>query len=141
MRIVLLLLLLCASLTAAACRTGAGANGATAAGTWRLVALAGVDLTALDEVPELVIGADGALSGYGGVNRFSGHADAEELREGRLRASPLMSTRRAGPPAAMEAEARFLALLGATPEWRKSDGALELVQDGEVKARFLAAEQ
>lgn len=140
MRIVLLLLLLGASLTATACRASADASGATAAGRWRLVALEGVDLTALDEAPELVIGADGALSGYGGVNRFSGQSDAEALREGRLHAGPLISTRRAGPPAAMEAEARLLALLGAAPEWRRSDGALELVHDGVVKARFLAVE-
>jgi heat shock protein HslJ len=140
MRIVLLGLLLGASLTATACRASADASGVTAAGRWRLVALEEVDLTALDEAPELVIGADGALSGYGGVNRFSGQSDAEALRAGRLRAVPLISTRRAGPPAAMEAEARFFAVLGATPEWRRSDGALELVQDGVVKARFLAVE-
>ena len=141
MRIAILLLLLCSSLAATACRAGAGPGGATAAGTWRLVALEGVDVTTLDEVPELVIGADGSLSGYGGVNRFSGQADAEELREGRLRTGPLISTRRAGPPAAMETESRFLALLGATPEWRRSDGVLELVRDGAVKARFHAIER
>jgi heat shock protein HslJ len=141
MRIVLLSLLLCAALTVTACRTSAGANGATPTGAWKLVALSGVDLTALDEAPELVIGADGGLSGHGGVNRFSGQADAEVLRGGRLRAGPLISTRMAGPPAAMEAEARFLALLGTTSEIRRTDGALELVQDGEVKARFVATVQ
>jgi heat shock protein HslJ len=98
-------------------------------------------VAALGEPPELVIGADGALSGYGGVNGFSGQSDAKELREGRLRASPLISTRRAGPPAAMEAEARFLGLLGSAIQWQRSDGALELVQDGKVKARLVASEQ
>lgn len=142
MRIALFLLVIGAALAATACRAShgaAGATGATAAGTWRLVELEGVDLTALEEAPELVIGADGALSGYGGVNRFSGQSDAAELGEGRLCAGPLISTRRAGPPAAMDAESRFLALLSASHDWRRSDGALELLQDGAVKARFVAA--
>jgi heat shock protein HslJ len=138
MRPPLLILVVCALLALSACRA-AGGEGASVFGTWTLVELDGVDLATLTQAPELSLGADGAVSGHGGVNRFSGRAEPEELRQGRLRAGRLMSTLMAGPPAAMEAEQRLLALLGAPLDLRRSGNSLECLRDGTVKARFVAA--
>lgn len=139
MQALLVVLVLCASLASTACRAAAGGSSESPAGTWKLVHLEGIDVTALRRAPELTIGEDGALSGFAGVNRFSGQAEAEDLRRGQLRAGPLIATLMAGEPRAMEAESRFMALLGSPLEWRLSDGELALSRDGEVKARFRPA--
>jgi heat shock protein HslJ len=42
----------------------------------------------------------------------------------------------AGPPEANALENAFLAALAATTQWRIEGGALELLNDGKVLARF-----
>jgi heat shock protein HslJ len=133
----ILIALLCAWIGASGCRAAEGGRG-TAAGTWRLIELGTLDLTRLARTPELTIGADGALSGFAGVNRFSGSADPEALREGKLCAGPLIATRMGGPPEAMEAETQLLALLGVPLEWRRKGAELELREGGSVRARLAA---
>jgi len=130
----------CACFLAGACRALGDRYPARPEGTWRLVELPGIDVAQLSRAPELVIGADGTLSGFAGVNRFSGRTDAEALAEGRIAAGPMTATRMAGPPEAMSVEARFLALFDAVLEWRRIGQALELVRNGEVRARFVAPE-
>lgn len=119
------------------CRSAS--EGSSPEGTWTLVELEGIDVGALARAPELTLGADGALSGFAGVNRFSGRAVPEALREGKLQTGPLASTLMAGEPRAMEAEQRFLGLLGTRLDWRRSNAELTLLEGGTVKARFRAA--
>jgi len=140
MRALLVLVVLVASLAGGACRAAQEGARETPAGTWRLVELAGSDVTALARAPELVIEADGKLSGFAGVNRFSGRAVPESLAQGELLAGPLAVTRMAGEPQAMEVEQRFLELLGTRLEWRRRGGELEWLAGGSVRARFVAAE-
>ena len=75
---------------------------------WRVEEIASRGV--LDDVhPTIRFGDDGRVSGSTGVNRFTGtyELDGEQLTVG-----PLATTRMAGPPAAMDQEQRFLAVLG-----------------------------
>lgn len=105
-------------------------------GTWRVISLTGASPELLERPPELTVGPDGALSGFGGVNRFSGRADPGALAAGRLEAGPLMATLMAGPAPAMETERAWLALLGSSPEWRRTGEELTLLCDGVECARL-----
>ena len=144
MQALLVHLVLCACLVGAClvsggCSSASEGSAASPEGTWTLVELEGIDVGTLARAPELTIGADGALSGFAGVNRFSGRAVPEDLREGKLHAGPLASTLMAGEPRAMEAEQRFLGLLGTRLDWRRSNAELTFLEGGAVKARFRAA--
>src|SRR5450631_2426735 len=59
--------------------------------------------------PTLVLDPDGTVSGSTGVNRFRG---TYELAEALLEIGPLVTTRMAGSPEAMEVEQHFLSVLG-----------------------------
>ncbi len=118
-----------------ACRSAPSGPGVPA-GTWTVVELSAVDLAPLQRKPELELGADGALSGFSGVNRFSGRAELGALEEGHWMAGPLAATRMAGPPEAMAAEARFFELLAAPLEWRRAGAELTLVRGDEVLMRL-----
>jgi heat shock protein HslJ len=59
--------------------------------------------------PTLVLDPDGTVSGSTGVNRFRG---TYELAESLLEIGPLVTTRMAGSPEAMEVERHFLSVLG-----------------------------
>jgi heat shock protein HslJ len=81
-----------------------------AAARWELVEMDGVPLAALEGGPiDLYLEADGRLHGNAGVNRFSG--PWRSTRAGELRIGSLATTRRLGPPEAMQREKRFLDLL------------------------------
>jgi heat shock protein HslJ len=138
MQNLLVFLILCAASFLGACSTPDGAA-RTPAGTWTLVELDGADLDALARAPELVIAADGALSGFAGVNRFSGRFEPEALESGRIVAGPLAATRMAGPEEAMEVEARLFALLGEPLEWRRFGDELTFLLRGSPVARMRAA--
>jgi heat shock protein HslJ len=121
----------------AGCRTSGGsdASGGIDAllGDWRVERLEGAplgDVPGLREAPTLAVAPDGALSGFAGVNRFAGKSAPETLATGDFAPGPLAVTRMAGPPAAMDLETRYLALLGAARHWRVERGALVLA-DGE----------
>lgn len=106
---------------------------------WKLVALNGKDLAAAAEgrgpATIRLDAAKKSASGFSGVNRFFGGYE----REGdKLKFGALASTRMAGPPEAMAAESAYLAALGSVTAWRIADGALELLQDAKVVARFSA---
>jgi heat shock protein HslJ len=68
----------------------------------------GVVSSATDPDRTITFTADGDVSGLAGVNRFSGSA---RLDGDRLTLGPLRTTRMAGPPDAMDAEAAFLRAL------------------------------
>lgn len=81
---------------------------ASIVGTWEVRGVRvgeGVVSSATDPRRSMTFTADGQLSGSAGVNRFSGTA---RLDGDRLTIGPLRTTRMAGSPEAMDAEAAFL---------------------------------
>ena len=103
----------------------------TLRGRWFLVELEGVDLVALDEDgvrrPEILIDTEGAVSGFGGVNRFGSTLDLDVLGAELFSLSRITSTMMAGEPGAMDLESRFLQALQDTRSYTLSkDGRLEL---------------
>jgi heat shock protein HslJ len=135
MRTLLALLILSYVTSLGACRA-TGEPAETPTGTWTLVELDGAAPAGGERAPELVIAPDGALSGFAGVNRFSGRLEPEALAGGHIVTGPLAATRMAGPEPAMLLEARILALLGEPLEWRRSEDELTLLLRGATVARL-----
>jgi putative lipoprotein len=107
----------------------------TTQGAWVAEEIAGAAVAG--GAATLEIGADGAVSGSGGCNRYRGRA---EIAAGTIAFSPLAATRMACPGAAMEQEGRFLAALAAARRFRIEDGRLVLSgEDGAVVARLRRA--
>jgi heat shock protein HslJ len=105
----------------------------TLAGTsWKLVELDG------SPAPEpfdgwepqgLEFNVDGLrVTGNGGVNRFGGRYTENG---GTLYFGPLAMTRRAGPPAQMDAEQLYTQVLSRVVGWRQDGNSLVLVGSGE----------
>lgn len=139
MRSVLGLVVLGSWLVMAACRSAAGGEGVVPVGRWTVVELEGAELGETGRAPEITIGEDGALSGFAGVNRFSGRAEPEALRAGGLVVGPLAATRMAGPPAAMAVEARLLETLTMALAWRRAGEELTLEAGGRIVVRLREA--
>jgi putative lipoprotein len=135
MRNLLALLILSAATVLGACRA-TDESAKTPTGTWVMVELDGAAPTGVERAPELVIAPDGALSGFAGVNRFSGRLEPEALASGRIVTGPLAATRMAGPEPAMVLEARLFELLGQPLEWRRSGDELTLLLRGTTVARL-----
>jgi heat shock protein HslJ len=100
-------------------------------GRWFLVELEDVDLADLDESgvrrPEILIDTEGAVSGFGGVNRLGATLDLDVLGAELFKLSRITTTMMAGEPEAMELESRFLQALQDTRSYTMSDdGRLEL---------------
>ncbi len=70
--------------------------------------------------------ADGSVSGNTGVNRFQGQA---KIDGDRLTLGPLATTRRAGPPALMDQESRFLKAIGRVRRFRMEPSGLLYLLD------------
>lgn len=70
---------------------------------------------------------DGTVSGSTCVNRFSGNANVED---GKLSFGPLRTTRRAGPPAMMDQEQKFLRAIESVVAYESNEpGMLHLLDD------------
>ena len=82
-------------------------------GPWRVVEVGerSVSLPLGGSEPELTFLPDGTLNGSTGVNRFRG---AFVVADETLSVGPLVTTRMAGSPAAMEQETAMLTVLGAS---------------------------
>ena len=91
-------------------------------GSWQVVR---IGATPLQRV-ELDFAADGTVSGSTGVNRLHG---GYEVRDGTLVVGRLITTLMAGPPAAMAAEARLLAVLAGPLRLVGTDAGLCLVAE------------
>lgn len=109
---------------------------------WLLVELPGQVLpTAAGGVqrPSLRIAGDPPrVFGNTAVNNFVGTAQFDAA--GALRFGALATTRRAGPPAAMQVETAYLAVLERVRGYRTGVGTLDLLDaDGRPVARFALA--
>jgi len=102
----------------------------TLRGRWFLEALEGVDVAALRAVgtrlPEILIDNEGAVSGFGGVNRFGTSLDLDVLGLEGFVLSQITTTMMAGEPAAMDLESRFLQALQDARAYRLTGATLEL---------------
>ena len=106
-------------------------------GEWILVGFAPGDaLPSGAAAPTLAVTSDGKLSGFAGVNSYSGQLDLSELRVGRFQTGPLAATLMAGSPEAMEVERQFLQALGEADGYRASASDLALTHAGRDVARF-----
>lgn len=107
--------------------------------TWALTELAGKAFAAPAGgrgAPTLQFdAAKKSANGFSGVNRYFGgyEKDGDKLKFGALG-----STRMAGPPEAMQTESAFHAMLASVSQWQIAEGALALLSEGKVVARFAA---
>lgn len=109
---------------------------------WTLTSIEGVPVrqTLGDKVrpPTIRIAEDGAVTGFGGVNRLAGKVEPELLKQGKLDLSRLISTKMAGPEPAMRIEGQFTRLLaesrtyaiGTAGALTFSDGTKTLLEFG-----------
>ena len=92
-------------------------------GEWTLSAIEGFDIPAgLRGEPGLSVDSEGRVSGFSGVNRFSGTLDPDGTGVFR----PLATTRRAGPPDAMALETAFLKALDSAAAVEGSEDQVTL---------------
>jgi len=91
---------------------------------WQVVSID--DTPVAEPAPTVALDPDGAVSGTTGVNRYRG---TYELAESLLEIGPLMTTRMAGPPEAMDVETHFLAILGEPVAVRWDYSTLVLESD------------
>lgn len=110
-------------------------------GEWKLDSLQGFDLSKLAtsnlRTPTINFAQDGTVSGFSGVNRFSGKTDLSQLAQGKFALPNAMSTKMAGPPLANELENKFLAALTSADGARMQDNGLLLTKAGETLMRFV----
>jgi len=113
---------------------------ASLVGTWRLVSLNGHDisprLASLPKPPTITFAADAGLSGFAGVNRFTGRLDRSALADGVFKTSPLAMTRMAGPPDAMQLEGEFATALSKSTAYKLDANTLQLLAGGSLLAAF-----
>lgn len=93
-------------------------------GSWQVVR---IGATPVQRV-ELDFAADGTVSGSTGVNRLHG---GYEVRDGALVVGRLITTRMAGPPAAMAAETHLLAVLAEPLRMVGTGAGVRLVADAD----------
>ncbi len=105
---------------------------------WVLVEIHGkpVEAPAGGKMNGATLKLDAAKMQASGVSFVNHYGGKYELKVNKLKFGPMMCTRMAGPPAAMDAERDYLAMLEGVNGWRIADGKLELVQGDEVVARF-----
>ena len=100
-------------------------------GAWVLTDVGAIPMHGGIQAPTLLVDGE-SVSGFAGVNRFSGGLAAE----GPFLFGPLATTRMAGPAPAIELETRYLAMLQQATGWRLEDSRLVLVADGGTIATF-----
>jgi len=74
----------------------------------------------------LEVGEDGSVSGSTAVNRYNGKAKIEGQK---IEFGPLATTRRAGPPALMDQESKFIKALEKVASFRIEDSGLLYLMD------------
>ncbi len=105
----------------------------TMQGAWLLTSFGTQPVAEGVEAPSLTIAPDGVVAGFTGVNRLNGRI----ANEGDKLFGPLATTRRAGPPAAMQVESEFLSALATAAAFHRGADSLELhAADGSVLLVF-----
>ena len=104
-------------------------------GSWQVEDIGGAGV--LDGAPPRVdFGADGRLAASANLNRILGQY---EIVDGRLRCSPLASTRMAGPEAVMRQEQRLIDAL-STPGRIVVQGPFVTIGTGPTSLRLIRAD-
>jgi heat shock protein HslJ len=115
------------------------------AGEWALTQLGGKDIASMlsaipgGKAPSLNFAKDGAVGGFGGVNRIGGgKLDPAALAQGKLSLGNMFSTKMAGTPAAMQLEDQFLGALNNVSGFKLLDGGrgLSLTDGASELLRF-----
>jgi len=78
----------------------------------------------------MTVDADGRITGFAGVNRYSTMIDPAALAKGEFKLGPVMSTRMAGSKAMMATEAEFFAGLEKARMWKIENGELVITNLG-----------
>lgn len=141
-RTILLVAILGTALALAGCASGAGSantDPAAVEGSWQLEAFGGTtDLQPADPAVTTTMDLKGGqASGNGGVNSFSGAYETPQA--GALEFGPTMSTKMAGPEAAMKQEDQFFKALANTKHFEIKDGKLVLSDTGNNTLAVLVA--
>lgn len=95
-------------------------------GSWRI---ANVEVPAGAKIPTVTFVADGKVHGTAGINRYHSTIDIAAFDKGQWRPGPVMVTRMAGAPEAMQLEAAFLGALETATDLMLVDGRLQF-RDG-----------
>ena len=132
--------LLATAVMVGGCGSSGGPAPAELEGSWILESFGGVDMPtpANPSVTSELILKDGAATGSGGVNSFSGSYEASG--DGTISFGEIASTLMAGEPAAMEQETEFFAALKAAENFELNDGKLVLSDKGNNTLMILAAQ-
>lgn len=123
-------------------KPGANSEAALASlvGTWRLLSLNGQDITqraaSLPKPPTIAFAADAGISGFAGVNRFTGRLEMSHLADGVFKTSPLAMTRMAGPREAMQLEGEVATALSKATAFKLDAGVLSLLAGDSPVAAF-----
>ncbi len=104
---------------------------------WALVSLTGMPPRS-DEPLLLELQLEGQVSGFAGVNRFSGRytLPGATLGRGEIRFDQPAATRMAGPETLMDQERRYLDALVSVDAFIAEGGLLELMSAGRPLLRF-----
>ncbi len=123
-------------------QSGRPVGSASPLGNWTLWLIQGetvetaVPMTA--KTPTLHIDSEGQISGTAGVNQYSATSPADVLAQNRFELGPIITTRMAGPPQAMQLESRYLSLLQQARRYQSDGKTLALMDDSGVLLRFRA---
>lgn len=145
MRIALSITLAALALFATACANGPTGDPAAAApesaspvGSWTLTKIEdeNYDLPTGTRTPTLTIGADGAISGIAGINRYNGKTNADAMMQGDWNTGGMIMTKMAGEPEAMTFEQRFIAMLQRADAISATKRTLDLMVGERELLRF-----
>lgn len=92
-------------------------------------------------VQTLIFDPSNRVSGFAGVNRFSGRAVLTGKTFGSVEFSPLVSTKVGGSPEANQSEMRFFEMLAAARFWRLTVDGLYLSSNAGEALHFVPAAQ
>lgn len=147
MRSILILVMGALALAVSACSASAdrsrlGVN-FSPVGSWTLWQIRGESVeTAVPKtakVPTLTIDHEGQVSGTAGVNQYGSSVPAGVLAQNRFEVGPVIATRMAGPPQAMQLESCFLGLLQEARRYECDGRTLTLLNESGVLLRFETA--
>ena len=125
MRRMMWMLVAGAMIAAGGCAADSKHPSDAAQGRWELTRLGETPMHEGMQAPTLVVEGR-SVSGFAGVNRFTGSLAAE----GPFLFEPLATTRMAGPPPAMELETLYLAALQQATGWEATSDTLVLSAEG-----------